>query len=76
MEIAEAIVIALIVALIIAFIGTGSLRAELKSVQTATQANIYIKDGSFNLTDQQDIYVCKKVDKVAKPKPQQQQAQR
>lgn len=52
------------------------MRAELKSVHTATQANIYIKDGSFKLSNEQDIYVCKKVDKVAKPKPQQQQAQR
>ena len=76
MYIAEAVFIALIVALIIAFIGTSGMRAELKSVHTATQANIYIKDGSFKLSNEQDIYVCKKVDKVAKPKPQQQQAQR
>lgn len=70
---AEAAGIALFVALIIAFVATSGMRAELKTVQTATQANIYIKDGSFKLTNEQDIYVCKKVDKTAKPKPQQQQ---
>ena len=75
MVIAEAIGIAIVIALIIAFIGTSSLRSELKSVRTATEANIYIKDGSFKLSNEQDIYVCKKVDKTAKPKPQQ-QAQR
>ena len=73
MVVAEAIGIALIIALIIAFIGTGALRSELKSVQTATQANIYIADGSFKLSNEQDIYICKKVEKTAKPKPQQQQ---
>jgi hypothetical protein len=76
MEVAEALVIAIIIALIIAFVLTSGLRAELKSVQTATQANIYIKEGSFKLSNEQDIYVCKKVDRTAKPKPQQQQAQR
>ena len=75
MLIAECIGIAIVIALIIVFIGTSSLRSELQSVRTATEANIYIKDGSFNLTKQDDIYVCKKVDKTAKPKPQQ-QAQR
>ena len=75
MLIAECIGIAIVIALIIAFIGTSSLRSELQSVRTATEANIYLKDGSFNLTKQDDIYVCKKVDKTAKPKPQQ-QAQR
>lgn len=69
---AEAAGIALIVALLIAFVATSGMRAELKTVQTATQANIYIKDGSFKLTNEQDIYVCKKVDKTAKPKQQQQ----
>ena len=73
MIIAEAIGIALVIALIIAFIGTGALRSELKSVYIATQANIYIKDGSFKLSDEQDIYVGKKLDKVARPKQNQQQ---
>ncbi len=73
MEIYHVVLIAIVVALIIAFIGTSSLRAELKSVRTATEANIYIKDGSFHLSNEQDIYVCKNVEKTAKPKPQQNQ---
>lgn len=72
MEIYQIVLIALVVALIIAFIGTASLRAELKTVHKATEANIYIKDGSFHLSNEQDIYVCKKVEKTEKPKPQQQ----
>ncbi|MBR4341725.1 MAG: hypothetical protein IKP88_03265 [Lachnospiraceae bacterium] len=66
----EALLIAFFVALIIAFIATSSLRAELKSVRQATEANIYIKDGSFNLTNEQDIYLCRKVEKTARPKQQ------
>jgi len=72
----ESILIALVAALIVAFIATSGMRSELKSVQTATQANIYIKDGSFNLTNEQDIYVCKKLERTEKPKPQQQPQQR
>ena len=68
----EAAGIALVIALIIAFIATSSLRAELKSVQTATEANIYIQEGSFKLSNSQDIYVATNLEKKPKPKPQQQ----
>ena len=71
--IVEALLIAFVVALIIAFIGTAALRSELKSVKTATEANLYIKEGSFNLTKEQDIFVCTNLEKTAKPKPQEQQ---
>ena len=70
---AEAIGIAIVIALIIAFIGTSALRSELKSVSTATEANVYIKQGSFKLSNEQDIYVCKKVEKTERPKQQTQQ---
>ena len=73
MEFAYPILIAIVVGLIIAFVLTSGLRAELKSVHQATQANIYIKQGSFKLSNEQDLYICTKVDKTAKPKPQQQQ---
>ncbi|MBR6476494.1 MAG: hypothetical protein IKS98_13765 [Lachnospiraceae bacterium] len=77
MEFAYPIIIAIVVGLIIAFVLTSGLRAELKSVHQATQANIYIKQGSFNLSNEQDLYICTRVEKTAKPKPQQkQQAQR
>ncbi|MCR4625580.1 MAG: hypothetical protein K5795_06395 [Lachnospiraceae bacterium] len=73
MEFVYPILIAIVVGLIIAFVLTSGLRAELKSVHQATQANIYIKQGSFKLSNEQDLYICTKVDKTAKPKPQQQQ---
>jgi len=73
MEVVYPILIAVVVGLIIAFILTSGMRAELTSVRQATEANIYIKDGSFNLTNQQDLFICKKVEKTEKPKPQQQQ---
>ena len=73
MEFVYPILIAVVVGLIIAFILTSGMRAELTSVRPATEANIYIKDGSFNLTNQQDLFICKKVEKTEKPKPQQQQ---
>ena len=43
MDLAYPIIIAIVVGLIIAFVLTSGLRAELKSVRQATQANIYIK---------------------------------
>ena len=73
MEFVYPILIAIVVGLIIAFVLTSGLRAELKSVHQATQANIYIKQGSFKLSNEQNLYICTKVDKTAKPKPQQQQ---
>ena len=70
LEIWHIVLIAIAVGAIIAFIGTSALRGELKTVKKATEANIYIKEGSFNLTNEQDIYVCKKVEKTERPKQQ------
>ena len=72
MEIYQIVIIAVVVGLIVAFLLTSGMRAELKTVQTATQANIYIKEGSFHLSNQQDVLVATNVEKTAKPKPQQQ----
>ena len=72
LELWHVILIALGVALLIAFIATAALRGELKSVAKATEANNYIKEGSFNLTNEQDIFVCTKVEKTERPKQNQQ----
>ena len=73
LEMYQVVLAAFVIALIIGFIGIMILRGQLKSVAIATEANNYIVDGSFVLTDEQDIYVCKKVDRTEKPKQNQQQ---
>ncbi len=46
-------VVAFVIALIVAF----SLKAQMKSVRRKNTADSYVKDGSFNLTRIQDIYL-------------------
>lgn len=58
------------VGLIAAFIGTASLKGQLKSVKLATEASNYIKKDSLKLTQKGDIYICKKVEKKPKTQPQ------
>ncbi|MDR0470038.1 MAG: TPM domain-containing protein [Peptococcaceae bacterium] len=51
----------LVVALLAAFIVTGRWKSQLKSVRKEYMANVYIRDGSMVLTDQQDIFLHKHV---------------
>lgn len=51
-----------------AFLTTGIMRSQLKSVRKKNAASDYVRDGSFNLTDKRDIYMYRKVDRRAKPK--------
>ncbi|MCQ2495907.1 MAG: hypothetical protein MJ131_04875 [Lachnospiraceae bacterium] len=63
--------IAVVIGLLAGFIGTLSMRSELKSVRIADAAQNFIKQGSFKLNDSRDIYMYRKVERRAKPKPQQ-----
>lgn len=53
---------------IAAFIITGSMKRQLKSVVRQTGANSYIRSGGLNLTQRQDTFLYRNVTRVAKPK--------
>lgn len=54
--------IALVIGLVAALIGTGSMKAQLKSVAAQRSANNYVKKNSFNVTYSRDIFLYKTVD--------------
>lgn len=68
MDMVIPVIVCLLLGALIALILTAGYRSELHSVRTATNAKHYIKDGSFNLTDNRDIFMYKKVEKTARPK--------
>ncbi|MCQ2449274.1 MAG: TPM domain-containing protein [Clostridia bacterium] len=55
-----------IVGIIVAFCYTGSLKKQLKSVATATEANHYIVDNSLNITRSYDHFLYANVTRVAR----------
>lgn len=57
-------VIAIIVAVIVAFAGTGSMKSKLKSVRSKPAASDYVKNGSLNITNSNDMYLYRHVSKV------------
>ena len=56
------LVIGIAVGLIVAFI----LKSQLKTVRKQDQANVYVKQGSMNLTHQSDIYLYRTVSRSKK----------
>lgn len=56
------LVIGIVVGLIVAFI----LKGQLKTVRKQDQANVYVKQGSMNLTHQSDIYLYRTVSRSKK----------
>ena len=56
------LVIGIAVGLIVAFI----LKGQLKTVRKQNQANVYVKQGSMNLTHQSDIYLYRTVSRTKK----------
>lgn len=60
--------IALIIGIVAAFIYTSYLKSQLKSVGSKPSAKDYVVPGSFNLTQQRDIFMYSNVKKHAKPK--------
>lgn len=62
------ILISLIVGAILAFIITGYMRSQLKTVRKQMSAMSYVKDGSMNITDRRDLFLYRKVHRTAKPK--------
>ncbi len=65
-SIGSLVLIVIVVSVIVAFVYTGRLKKELKSVQSATEANDYLVDNSLVLTGSYDHFLYSHVTKTAK----------
>ncbi|MCR4644751.1 MAG: hypothetical protein K5695_05000 [Oscillospiraceae bacterium] len=61
------ILIAIVVGIIIAAIIVGGQVSALKSVNERHEASDYVKQGSMQLSQKQDIFLYKKLEKTEKP---------
>lgn len=57
-----------LLALVVAWLVTAILKGQLTSVQSRSDAREYMKDGSFKLTNSQDLFLYRNVSKVPRPK--------
>ena len=60
--------VCLLIGLIIALAVVGSMKASMKSVCMQAQANNYTKEGSFSLTEKQDIFLYSNLERTPRPK--------
>lgn len=56
------------IGLLISFLTTGKMKSEMNSVKPQTNANVYQKKGSLNLTEKQDTFLYHTVSRVPRPK--------
>ena len=61
------ILISIAVGVVIAFIVVGSMKRKLHTVNMQAAANNYLKNGSLNITESNDIFLYSNVTKTAKP---------
>lgn len=64
----EVILVCIIVGIVAAFVVTGAMKSQLRSVRWQNAAGSYVVDGSFRLTHSQDLYLFKNVTRHARPK--------
>ncbi len=60
--------ICLVIGVVIALVAVGSMKASMKSVHMQAQANNYTKVGSFKVTESQDIFLYRNVERTERPK--------
>ncbi len=63
----KSLLISLVIGFAVAFIATGIMRAQLRSVKTQTGAREYTVPGSMNLTRSADLFLYRTVDRRRKP---------
>lgn len=63
------VVIALIIGVAVAFITVLIMKSQLKSVRYKSEANNYLKAGSFNLNLKRDIFLYFTITRTLKPQP-------
>lgn len=62
------ILISVVIGFVIAFIATAIMRSKLKSVRSKSGAADYIKQGSFHVTNANDLFLYRRVTRRARPK--------
>lgn len=65
-EFGASLLISAVIGLVAAFIVTGVLKGELKTVKAAHAASDYIKPGSLNITGSNDFFLYRNVRRIAK----------
>lgn len=68
MEYWQYILICVLIGIVIAFVVTGIMKAQLKSVRKQRAASNYVVDGSFRLTNRTDIFLYRNVSRRERPK--------
>lgn len=64
----EYLIMAFGIAFLISLIATGIMRSKLKSVNSQSAADSYVKTGSMKLTKEKDMFLYQHVDRREKPK--------
>lgn len=59
--------IALVIAFVMSLIATGIMRSRLKTVQSQSEADDYIKENSMRLTKENELFLYRKVERRKKP---------
>lgn len=67
----EVILVCLVIAVVAAFVVTGAMKAQLKSVRRQNTAGNYVVDGSFALHQRQDLFLYRNVIRQKRPESQQ-----
>ncbi len=62
------IIVCVVIGLFIALMKVNKWKKDLTSVQTKTEAADYVRDGSFALTNSEDVFLYKTVSRVEKPR--------
>lgn len=62
----KSLAIALIIGVLAGGITAFTLKSQLKSVRRQNQANVYVKDGSMNVTTRSDLYLYRNVTRTKK----------
>ena len=60
----KSLVISLVIGFICAFVATGIMKGQLKSVHCKKDADQYTKQGSMNITNSKDLYLYRTVNRV------------
>lgn len=60
--------ISLAIGFVIALLVVGVMKSSMKTVRRQAAAQDYLKAGSLNLTDSRDVFLYRKVDRIARPK--------
>jgi len=58
----------IVIGIVVAFIVTGIMKAQLKSVRKQRNAANYVVSGSFQLTGQSDVFLYRNVVRRERPK--------